>query len=434
MAGFPFENLSEKQLMSIVQSTSRINIWEGAVRSGKTIASIFRWLEFLRNNPPQGGTFAMIGKTQTSIQRNILDPIMDFFPGVCKFNRGTGEFYFKDMMIEVIGANDERAQDKIRGRTMAGAYGDEVSLWPESFWTMLLSRLSVRGAKFFGTTNPDSPYHYLKKDYIDRTGDLDISVFHFTLPDNPALDPRYVANLKKEYTGLWYKRFIEGLWVQAEGAIYDMFDTSRHVIDVTQALPVNIDGLTNQNPARKWVGMPAQKPIKYFVAIDYGTANATVFGLFAHRGDAPPVYLLKEYYYDGRKTGRQKTDSEYADDLLDFIGPLRGKIAVYIDPSALSFITEVKKRGIYVCEAKNAVIDGIRFVGDMLRNDLFKMDTKCIMTQEELQGYIWDEKAQRKGEDKPVKERDHACDMVRYGLFSHFYKRGNTVVAGFNYK
>lgn len=430
-AGFPFETLSSKQLDSVLDSTARINIWEGSVRSGKTIASIIRWLEYL-SHPPRGGSFAMIGKTQTTLQRNILDPIMEFFPGLCRFNRGTGEFFFRDLQIEVVGANDERAQDKIRGRTMAGAYGDEISLWPESFWTMLLSRLSVKNSKFFGTTNPDSPYHYLKKDVIDREHELDCRVFHFSLPDNPGLDPKYVESLKKEYRGLWYKRFIDGLWVQAEGAIYDMFDSAKHVIDVPAALNIDYEG--NVNPNIKFVGAGSRAPYRYFVSVDYGTANATSFGLFAYRGEKPPAYLLKEYYYDARKVGRSKTDSEYADDLENFVGKLKSKIVVYVDPSALSFITELRKRGFFIIEANNAVLDGIRFVGTMFTDGLFYIDNSCTHAQEEIQGYVWDEKAQKKGEDKPVKERDHACDMIRYGLFTHFYKKGNSIIGGFNYK
>src|SRR5690606_4293976 len=136
-----------------------------------------------------------------------------------------------------------------RGMTLAGAYGDEVTLWPESFFTMLLSRLSVPGAQFFGTTNPDSPGHWLKKRYLDRADELSLRRFRFTLADNPALDPAYVEALKREYTGLWYRRYILGEWVAAEGAIYDMFDPDRHV---ARELP---------------------EILHWWVGVDYGTTN-----------------------------------------------------------------------------------------------------------------------------------------------------------------
>src|SRR5690606_17299071 len=139
------------------------------------------------------------------------------------------------------------AVTKIQGLTLVGAMGDELSLTPESFFTMILSRLSVRGAKLFGTTNPDAPAHWLKRKFLARAGELDLATWHFTLEDNPALDPAYVAALKREYTGLWYKRYIQGLWVQAEGAIYDMFDPDRHVVSTLPTL------------------------VQHWVGVDYGT-------------------------------------------------------------------------------------------------------------------------------------------------------------------
>jgi hypothetical protein len=425
-------DLYDKQAFTIVASNKRINIWEGAVRSGKTIGSILRWCYFIERQAPKSGSLAMVGKTQTALVRNILDPMMAMFPNDTDWKRGTGEFTFRGRNIEIIGANDERAQEKIRGRTMAGVYGDEITLWPESFWVMMLSRLSVKGAKFFGTTNPDSPYHYLKKNYIDRKDELDMSVFHFKLEDNEGLDPDYVHNLKTEYTGLWYKRFIDGLWVQAEGAIYDMYDPDIHVIDCQEKVGYGKPhpGLI---PSPLGHGMLHDgAPWKYFIAIDYGTSNPCVFGLFAYKQGKPPCYLVREYYYDSQKEGRQKTDNQYADDLQAFIGEKIKPQAVYVDPSSTSFIVELKRRGLNVIEAKNDVIPGIRFVSTLIRDNLFYIDKTCINTQEEFSGYVWDAKAQEKGEDKPIKFKDHAPDMVRYGLYTHFFREAPLIYKGFN--
>ena len=324
----------------------------------------------------------MCGKTERTIKRNILDVITDIL-GVrsAYYNRGTGTFYMKGRPIEVVGANDDRSQEKIRGATIAGIYGDELTLWPENFFKMALSRLSVRGAKLFGTTNPDSPYHWLKSDFLDRENELNLQRFHFELKDNPSLDPEYVAELTKEYTGLWHQRFILGLWVMAEGAIYDMWDASKHTKDVSR----EILDKTDQKKFRN-----------YFCACDYGTGNPTVFGLFGHNGTLP-VYLVKEYYYDSRTQGRQKTDGEYADDYIKFLGSIRPS-TIYVDPSAASFIAELRKRKLSVTAAKNDVIDGIRFVSNCLINhDLF-IDTSCRETTKEFSGYVWDEKAQKRGE------------------------------------
>lgn len=358
----------------------------------------------------------MIGKTQGTVHRNVLDVIIEMVGSTnAHFNRGTGEFFLFGRKIVVLGANDERAKEKIQGATIAGAYGDEIALWPESFFTMLLSRLSVKGAKTFGTTNPDSPYHWLKEKFIDRAHELDIKVFHFTIEDNPALDPEYVANLKKEYTGLWYKRYVLGLWVLADGSVYDMWNESRHIKAIPEILKAS---------GKEYFD-------KYFTATDYGTNNPMTIGLYGYNGMKPPVYLVKEYYYDSRKAGRQKTDSEYGQDFVNFISGYRS-IVNYVDPSAASFMAELKKRGIMTSPANNEVIDGIRFVGSMLHNDLYAIDPSCTATKKEYAGYIWDEKAQKRGLDAPLKINDHAMDRDRYALYSHFSKLGVKIL-GFNY-
>jgi len=412
---FEWGPLSPKAVFSILKSERRINLWEGSVRSSKTISSIIRWLVFVKA-APTNGVLVMVGKTNKTLQRNILDIIAEMVaPEDYHYNRGTGEVTLFGRKIDVIGASDERAQEKIRGATIVGCYGDEVSLWPESFFTMMLSRLSVKGSKFFGTTNPDSPYHWLKADYIDRLAELDLAVFHFTLDDNKNLDPEYVANLKKEYTGLWYKRFILGLWVLADGTVYDMWNDDIHSLSIPSVLKASGKAQFD----------------RYFVAADYGTNNPCTFGLYGYNGGALPCYLVKEYYYDSRRSGRQKTDSEYADDYQKFVAGHRA-VAHYVDPSAASFIVELGKRGINVTGANNDVLNGIRWVSTLLSKKMYFIDTSCNETKKEYAGYIWDAKAQKLGIDKPTKEHDHCVDRDRYALFTHFYRKG-TKMFGFNF-
>ncbi len=427
----PFIDEGGKTEQSLIESTSRLNIWEGSVRSGKTIASILRWLHFVHAEAPANGELVISGKTSKAVERNILDPIINMLgPDKAWMNRGTGEFWLKDVLrpLHVISANDESAQEKIRGMTMAGMYGDEITLWPESFFKMALSRLSVRGAKFFGTTNPDSPYHWLKVDYLDRKAELNskrpnlLSSWHFKLEDNKSLDPDYIAALKLEYTGLWFKRFIEGLWVLAEGAVYDMWDEKLHVVDVQKKLQEDVDAGRRSRPKFRY----------YFTAADYGTNNPTTFGLFGHDGK-PPVYLIREYFYDSSKSGLQKTDSQYGQDFEDFVGPAwTGPI--YVDPSALSFISELRHRGYRVSDAKNEVIPGIRFVASMLSQRLFFVDISCRATIQEFSSYVWDMKAQQRGEDKPLKQFDHTMDRTRYALYTHFFKEHKGILQGMNYR
>lgn len=392
---FAWGKFSRKQLDVIANATARLNILDGSVRSGKTVASLVAWIMFVAEAPP--GELLMAGKTERTLKRNVLDPLEQVVGSKhFKLNRGAGEAYLFGRRIYLAGANDERAEGKIRGMTLVGAYGDEITLWPESFFTMLLSRLSVPGARFIGTTNPDSPYHWLHKDYLERGNKLNLKHWHFTLEDNLNLDLAFVDALKKEYTGLWYKRYILGLWVLAEGAIYDMWDEAKHV-------------------------RPAPQDLKRFiVAVDYGTSNPCTFGLYGWNDSPKPVvYLTREYWYDSRATGRQKTDAEYADDFKEWLGDIRPE-AIYVDPSAASFIAELRKRGYRVKDADNEVTDGIRFVASMLTQERFFVDPSCKHTIAEFNSYVWDPKAQLRGEDKPLKQNDHAMDRNRYALYTHF--------------
>lgn len=387
-------NFSPRARRSIVDSTARINIWHGSVRSGKTFTSLVRWSEFVYN-APGGARLALIGKTREALINNCVSQLQDLYPSFTKLVKGDNRFVLFGKEIRLIGANDAKAEGKIRGSTLYGAYCDEVSLYPQDFFNMLLSRLSVDGAKLLATTNPDSPYHWLKTDYIDREDELNLRSFHFTMNDNLTLSPDYVKALKAEYSGLYYQRFIEGLWVMAQGVIYDMFDPERHTGDY-------ID----------------KKFSNYGLAIDYGTQNPFAMGLFGWN-DRPPVYLLKEYYYDGRNSMKQKTDEDYVNDVKEFIGdkPIR---CCFVDPSASSFITLMNRRNYTVSHTDNSVEDGIRWVSTILNTDKLLIDKRCQHTIREFSSYVWDPRAQKRGEDKPLKENDHCMDFLRYFLFNAF--------------
>ena len=245
--------LSPKQRDFLIHSDARINIAFGSVRSGKTLVSILRWLHIVATSP-DGSGLLMVGKTERTLRRNILDLIQELVePEDFKLNSGLGECQIYGKRIYLVGANDERAENKIRGITLYAAYLDEATLCPESFFRMLLSRLSEPNAILLATTNPDSPAHYIKKEFIDRAKEIGLKYWHFVLEDNHTLNPAYVESIKKEYTGLWFKRYILGMFVAAEGAIYDMFDESRHVVSE----------------------LPEFASI--VVGIDYGTVNPTSF-------------------------------------------------------------------------------------------------------------------------------------------------------------
>jgi PBSX family phage terminase large subunit len=227
--------------------------------------SLLRWIDYIQDEAPPGDLF-MFGKTVHALKRNIISPMTEMLGGDLHYSSGEGKIKLWNRDIYVIGANDERAESRVRGSTSAGSYGDEVALYPEDFFRMATSRMSVPGAKSFWTTNPDSPHHWLKVNYINRGAEVNCKAFHWGIDDNPFLDPEFVAAIKREYTGLFKKRFVEGLWVLAEGAIYDMFDDEQHV---------NLG--------------PPFEPDYYIIGVDYGTGNPTAFVLIAQRKAAGMV-------------------------------------------------------------------------------------------------------------------------------------------------
>lgn len=365
----------------------RVNLLEGSVRSGKTWISLVLWAFWVATSP-EAGNYLMVAKTLTSLRRNCLD-LLQSLVGSKNFNyslsKKEGRLFGRLVYLE--GVNDARAESKIRGMTLQGAYCDELTLFTDDFYAMLLSRLSQKGAKLIGTTNPDSPYHWLMQKYIHRKDELDMLVLKFLIDDNPYLDAEYVENLKKEYTGVFYDRFIRGLWVVAEGLIY----------------PEAAEGAYT-------VICDAQRAYtQYYISVDYGTLNPCSMGLWGLSEGT--WYRIREYYHSGRDTRQQLTDEEYyagLERLADGL-PIR---AVIVDPSAASFITTIRRHGKYqVRQASNAVVDGIRSTAAAMQAGKVRICESCTNTIAEFGAYRWDEKST---EDKPIKENDHAMDDIRY--------------------
>ena len=366
----------------------RINLLEGSVSSGKTWISLVLWAFWVKTMPDDG-LYMMCAKSLTTLKRNCLLLLQELI-GENNFTFSVpakeGQLFGRKVLFE--GANDARSEAKIRGLTLQGAYCDELTQFPQDFYTMLLSRLRKPGAKLFATTNPDSPSHWLKTNYIDRQNELDFLDVKFLLDDNTTLPADYVENIKREYTGIFYERFILGNWVLAEGLIYPMYEN---------ALEKPPEGDAEQ----------------YVLSIDYGTLNAFAALLWGKYGDV--WYAVDGYYYSGRDKGTQKTDSEYADDIQDRFGRFGNeyvKLKTIVDPSAASFITELRKRGTFrVVPADNAVLDGIRETATAMQLGKIKINPELKFFVTELQGYVWDDSA---AEDRPVKIADHACDSCRY--------------------
>lgn len=404
--------LGEAQRRSIALSTARINLWEGAIRSGKTIGSLFRWADYVRREAPRGGVLFMVGQTLQTLERNIITPLMDptMTGPVAKHvhhTPNTGVATIFGRTVHLVGAKDAKAFGRIRGATCAGAYVDEATLLPAHFLTELLGRMSLKGAKLFATTNPDGPAHWLKREFIDRRHELDMRVFSFTLDDNPSLDPAYVQSIKAEHTGLWYRRLILGHWVAAEGVVYEAWNPDTMVVsDIPR-----ID---------RWLCM----------ALDYGTTNpldAGLLGVGTGEDGITRLYVTDEWRHDPKTARRRLTDVQHAQNLSDWLQRAdrydgtdqKGVTPSFtvVDPSAASFIEQLlhdRWRG--VTPADNEVLPGIRLVSSLMAADRLRVHASCKPLLEELPAYSWDDKATEKGEDKPLKVADHAADMLRYGI------------------
>lgn len=398
--------LSVKQEQSIAWAVSRMNIWCGAIRSGKTLASLIAWMAYIATAPP--GELIMVGRSVYSLGRNIFTQLQDpiLFGAIARtvqYTPGAVSAKILGRRIHVIGATDVRSEAKIRGITCAGAYVDEITIIPESFFTQLLGRMSVPGAQLFGTTNPDSSGHWLRRDFLLRAAEMSLKSFHFTLDDNPSLTPEFLASIKAEFTGLWYRRFILGEWCAAEGAIYDQFDYQKHVVTTC---PVIVTWLC--------------------VSIDYGTSNPTDMLLLGIGADRK-IYVVSEYRWDAKERHRQLTDAEQAVKLKQWLASVRFPGSqlygvrpdrVILDPSAASLRAQLFTDGWSPHLAENDVLNGIRTVSSLLSTGRLLIHDSCVHLIEEMQSYSWDETAQVKGLDQPIKQDDHAVDALRYGVMT----------------
>lgn len=339
----------------------------------------------------------IVGVTRDSIQRNIISEICEIL-GVSVPGSKSTEMRLLGRQIYFVGANDESAVRRIQGSTLALAYVDEAAAIPEPFWNMLLSRLSIDGAQLIATCNPASPLHWLKKKYLDRIDELNLKTWRFTLEDNPSLSEDYKSALKKEYTGMWYARYILGEWAVAEGLVFDSFDQNNIVQDI-----------------------PHQAQYK-IAAIDFGMTNPTAAVLLeCSPSQWPQIYVSDTYYFDSKAHMRSKTVAEIADEIKNWLLPHHVRL-VYIDPSAAPLKLELSRQNVPTKDAINDVLPGLQVLGKFIGDKSLVINKKCSKLLEEIQTYSWDPAAAERGRDQPIKQNDHLIDGLRYACFSHFPK------------
>ena len=379
----------QKQIMAFPFTNFDALIADGAIRSGKTVFMMLSFVDdaMRRYNNQR---FGICGKTVDSTVKNIIMPYLGLTYAKEKYSiqwKRTDKTLVVSKgnitnTFEIFGGKDESSFALIQGRTLAGVLIDEVALIPRSFVEQACARCSVDGSKLWFNCNPASPQHWFYVEWIKHLEKHNAIRLHFQLEDNPSLSEHIIERYKSTYTGVFYNRYILGEWCVAEGLVYEFGESN-----ITDEVPKNGE---------------------YYISIDYGTQNPFSAGLWCVLGDK--AIRIKEYYYNGRKKGIQRTDEEYCDNIDDLAKGYNIR-QVIVDPSAASFIASLRKRGYAIRKANNDVLDGIRRTAVYLKNGNIKIHRSCVDSIAEFGLYRWDDKA---SSDTVIKENDHAMDDIRY--------------------
>ncbi|KQS01708.1 hypothetical protein ASG00_09735 [Microbacterium sp. Leaf351] len=391
--------LSRKQRWSIARASRRkIALWVGAVSAGKTMVSLLALFIAIRHTKGRG-LIVIVGKTLQTIERNVIGEMQkpELFGRLAKqvkHTTGSNTAIILGRVVHLVGANDARSEEKIRGSTIELAYVDEATLVPEAFWAMLLTRLRVAGARLLATTNPGSSQHWLRVKYILDADAQNMIVFHFTMHDNPLYfeggdpGPSYIADMEASFrkSKLFFDRFIRGLWTNAEGAIYDGWDPAEHVIPWEQ-LP----------PMYRLLG----------VGMDFGTQHATSVILLGLGYDRK-LYAIDELRIESDAQTHRQAPSVQAKAIADWL--------------KINHLPEGFLRGVDTAPADNSVAYGIGLVASLLARGLLKVTDRCWGVIKEAPEYRYDPKAQERGVDEPIKDRDDSLDALRYVIASTEYE------------
>lgn len=398
----PF-SLKQRQVLNWWTDESQVKdysaiIADGAIRSGKTLSmslSFVIWAMARFNNQ----NFGMCGKTIASFHRNVFVTLSQMVASIgyrLSYRRTENLFVVsgggKSNRFYIFGGKDERSQDLIQGITLAGVFFDEVALMPQSFVNQATGRCSVDGSKLWFNCNPANPSHWFRQEWILKAEEKRFLYLHFTMEDNLTLSAEIKERYSSMYSGVFYQRYIMGLWVLAEGLVYPMFDTARHVVKINPAE-------YEYNPRRQ-----------YYVSIDYGTVNPFAALLIEYDPKTQKSLILNEVYYKGRDG--QRVDNEAYYKMLTDMVKLLPIDCIVIDPSAASMIETIKKYHKYtVMGANNDVLDGIIETTKYLNKDLIQVADYCTDTLDEFASYAWDDNPVV---ERVIKENDHAMDALRY--------------------
>ena len=395
-------------------------ICDGSIRSGKTTVmslSFVMWAMATFN----GENFAMCGKTIQSLRRNVINQLKLMLKSrgyevrehrsensmtIC-FGDVENEFY-------LFGGKDEGSQDLIQGITLAGVFFDEVALMPESFVNQATGRCYVAGSKFWFNCNPEGPDHFFKVEWIDKLTEKNLIRIHFTMRDNPSLAAHIIERYERMYKGVFYDRFIRGLWVLASGIIFRYFaedDESylfedKDIFDENGNLKVSFSKLT--------------------MGIDFGgNTSKTTFFLMGYMRGYKEFRGLEE---DGLPVTEDINAKAICDKFIEFYRMCIEKYGrvdwVFPDSASTTMINSLRAaardaglpwKNIKGCR-KNEVSDRPRTIDMLFNSGRLKINKKCVQMRKAIASLRWDEKHPDIPEDKNIGNCNDWWDAFCYCL------------------
>lgn len=412
---FIWKPFSNKSLTFMADSTKWLNIAVGSIRSSKTVTVLTRFLEYMLNS--ENTEFMIIAKTLKTLRLNIIKPLMKMFNTLdidAEYNGYLNEIYFLNNTISLFGAGKKGDDEKIQGSTFGGTMIDEATVITEDSFKMILSRNSLPNSCIFITCNPANPNHFLYKEYINNpeiNEDM-CQIWTFVLEDNLTLTPEYINNLKASYPkdSLFYKRYILGLWVTGQGAIYPHLNDDNYY--------------------------DTDKPLDYYdyleIGSDYGASSTTCWNLIGIKefDDHVEFDIIDEGGYNAELEGTSKTNAE----IVDMVKEMQDKYHLnmnnifYPSHDATSFETELIKDpdiNMSIIKFTPSTLDCINEINNLIYKNYIHIHKRCTRTIECLTSYEWDKTASRKGEDKPHKVDDHYADSIRAPIINHLFNENN---------
>ncbi|WFS63993.1 hypothetical protein LF599_07465 [Pseudodesulfovibrio thermohalotolerans] len=403
----------------------------GAIRTGKSLGLSIGYTSWVMETFRGSKTNHIVAaQTKGALEQNVLPYLaygLKLLGYRATYNQSKGLLTAADQVFRCLGAPHERSQDVLQGFTAASTFLDEAALLPKNFVDQAIGRCIMEPrARHWLNCNPGAPSNFIKKEFVDQA--INALEVRFRLEDNPGLPESEILAIKRKYpSGVFRKRYVDGLWALAEGLVYSTFDEDVHVVDM--------DRIVKQRLADK----PNRQPFRYYaVGCDYaGGDDALVFTLYGydhHDHRKTSFYCLREFYFrpDPENGIKRKTHSDMADEMVKFLAGIRPRF-IAVDPGGggTAFITELQRRGLpakAAAKGPDSILAGIEFVSDLhTQNQIYYDKRRCPNMIREKLAYSWDDK---KLTPVPIGGDDHCLDAERYFFSTGFGSNKRAAIVG----